>query len=280
MTRQAISTSRLTVPSIGNCTTDQTIAMTSKVLRVCILLLRKQTATAETANRKKNDEPIRPNCLGSRPSSFMIGCAASPTTTLSAKLISMKRKSRAVMPHAPFSGRSTSGRSCTVTSASLPWCRIKAGARCKEKGASRRPSPIRWRKSSALHERALALVERTVGLVAGHGGDQLVDVVLALGFRRRLHLEQVHVAHHAAVLAQLAVLGHDVVDRQLAHLGHHLLGVIVGAHRLHGLEVMQSRAVDAGGQHRRQAVLLGAIALGPGAGFVVEIPVERLGQHQ
>jgi hypothetical protein len=34
---------------------------------------------------------------------------------LSAKLISMKRKSRAVMPHAPFSGRSW-----TVTSALLP----------------------------------------------------------------------------------------------------------------------------------------------------------------
>ena len=32
--RQAISTSRLTVPSIGNCATDQTIAMTRSVWRV------------------------------------------------------------------------------------------------------------------------------------------------------------------------------------------------------------------------------------------------------
>ena len=31
--RQAISTSRLTVPSIGNCTSDQTIAMTSSMWR-------------------------------------------------------------------------------------------------------------------------------------------------------------------------------------------------------------------------------------------------------
>src|SRR5262245_36282475 len=49
-----------------------------------------------------------------------------------------------------------------------------------------------------LDERALALVEGTIGLVAGHGGDQLVDVVLALGLGRRLDLEEVHVADQAA----------------------------------------------------------------------------------
>jgi hypothetical protein len=37
----------------------------------------------------------------------MIGLAASPTTILSAKLISMNRKISAVMPQAPFSGRLT-----------------------------------------------------------------------------------------------------------------------------------------------------------------------------
>src|SRR5258707_15503227 len=40
----------------------------------------------------------------------MIGWAASPTTTSSAKFMSMKRKISAVMPHAPLSGRS-----CPVT---------------------------------------------------------------------------------------------------------------------------------------------------------------------
>ena len=65
MMRQAISTSRLTVPSIGNCTTDQMIAMTSSVWRVCTRLEMKPTTIAEIANRKKNDEPIRPNCSGS-----------------------------------------------------------------------------------------------------------------------------------------------------------------------------------------------------------------------
>ncbi len=113
--RQAINISRLTVPSIGNCTSDQMIAMTSSVCWVFTRLVMKPTTMAERANRKKNDEPISPNCSGESFSSAMIGWAASPTTTLSAKLISMKRKIRAVMPHAPFSGRSW-----TVTGALLP----------------------------------------------------------------------------------------------------------------------------------------------------------------
>jgi hypothetical protein len=90
---------------MGNCTSDHTIAITSSVWRVCTRLVMKPTITAERANRKKNDEPIKPNCSGFRFRSAMIGCAASPTTTLSAKFISMNRKISAVMPHAPFSGR-------------------------------------------------------------------------------------------------------------------------------------------------------------------------------
>ena len=52
------------------------------------------TTTAETADRKKNDEPTScPKSRGESFSSSMIGLAASPTTILSAKFISMKRKS-------------------------------------------------------------------------------------------------------------------------------------------------------------------------------------------
>ena len=51
----------------------------------------------------------------------------------------------------------------------------------KEKG--RRGAPFPRSVRSLLHERALALVHRTIGLVARHRGDQLVDVVLALGLR-------------------------------------------------------------------------------------------------
>jgi len=105
MIRQAISISSVTVPSMGNCTTDQMIAMTRSVWRVWTRLVMKPTTMPEIANRKKNDEPSRPNCSGLSFSSAMIGWAARPTTTLSAKLMSMNRRSRAVMPHAPLRGR-------------------------------------------------------------------------------------------------------------------------------------------------------------------------------
>src|SRR3954449_3605959 len=81
-----------------------------------------------------------------------------------------------------------------------------------------------------LHQRAAALVQRTEGLVARHGGEQLVKVPLTLGLRRLLHLEQVHVMHHAAVDADLAVLGEEVVDRGGAHLLHDLRCLVSAGH--------------------------------------------------
>ena len=64
MMRQAISISSVTVPSMGNCTSDQMIAMTRSVWWVWTRLVMKPTTTPEIANRKKNDEPSRPNCSG------------------------------------------------------------------------------------------------------------------------------------------------------------------------------------------------------------------------
>src|SRR5258706_7153610 len=57
-----------------------------------------------------------------------------------------------------------------------------------------------------LDERAAALVERTERLVAGHGGEQLVEIPFILGLFRLLHLEQIHVVDHAAVDADLAAM--------------------------------------------------------------------------
>src|SRR3984893_14940670 len=54
----------------------------------------KPVMTAEMDNRKKKLEPTRPNSLGVRPSSCMIGTPARPMTVLSTKLISMKVKRR------------------------------------------------------------------------------------------------------------------------------------------------------------------------------------------
>src|SRR5437762_11241271 len=57
---------------------------------------------AEIENRKKNEEPSKPNCSGSSFISVMIGTPARPTTILSAKFTSMKRNSRNVIFQAPL----------------------------------------------------------------------------------------------------------------------------------------------------------------------------------
>src|SRR5580698_3435949 len=149
--RQAISTSMLVVPSIGNCTRDQMIDMISSVRLASMRLVTKPTVTADTANRKKNDEPTQPNCRGVRCSSSIIGGPTMLSTTLSAKLISMKRKSRAVMPHAPFSGRS-----CTVTLASTPtapFCRACLSHKTRLAGGTQEELPTYCAQQNAWGEK-------------------------------------------------------------------------------------------------------------------------------
>ena len=93
---------KLTVPTIGNCATDQITAITSSTQRVSMRLTMKPTTMAEIENRKKNEEPSKPNCSGESFSSSMIGAPARPTTILSAKFTSMNRNSRKVIFQAPF----------------------------------------------------------------------------------------------------------------------------------------------------------------------------------
>src|SRR3954454_9574786 len=102
MMRQINNVVKLTVPTIGNCASAQTVASTSSTQRVGTRLTMKPTTTAAIENRKKNDEPSRPNCSGSSFNSVMIGTPARPTTILSAKFTSMNRNSRKVIFHAPF----------------------------------------------------------------------------------------------------------------------------------------------------------------------------------
>src|SRR5207245_316024 len=71
------------------------------------LLTMKPTTIAEIENRKKNEEPSRPNCSGSSFNSVMIGTPARPTTILSAKFTSMNRNSRNVIFQAPSGVRSS-----------------------------------------------------------------------------------------------------------------------------------------------------------------------------
>ena len=79
----------------------------------------KPTTMAEIENRKKNEEPSRPNCSGSSFSSVMIGTPARPTTILSAKFTSMNRNSRNVIVQAPFGVAVGSLSSCRRIGRSL-----------------------------------------------------------------------------------------------------------------------------------------------------------------
>src|SRR5260370_26428636 len=108
--RLAMRTWKVGTPSIGKCTSDHRMAMERREYRAGRGLGTKPSSTAEIGNSRKNAEPIRPNCSGLSFSSATSGWAARPSTALSAKLMNMKRKIRAVMPQAP--GR---GRSWTVT---------------------------------------------------------------------------------------------------------------------------------------------------------------------
>ena len=110
--RQISSVVKLTVPTIGNCASAHTSASASSTQRVSMRLTMKPTTMAEIENRKKNEEPSRPNCSGSSFSSVMIGTPARPTTILSAKFTSMKRNRRNVIFQAPF------GVGCAVMVAS------------------------------------------------------------------------------------------------------------------------------------------------------------------
>src|SRR3979490_2055197 len=64
---------------------------------------------------------------------------------------------------------------------------------------------------SFLHQRAARSLQGLERLIAGNGREQLVVVPAAFGFRGLLDLEQIHVVHHAAVLADPPVAGEKAV---------------------------------------------------------------------
>src|SRR5271167_3415701 len=70
-------------------------------------LTTKPVTTAEIEKSRKKLDPTRPNCFGVKLSSVMIGTPANPMMALSAKLIIMKKNSRATIVQAPFSGRTS-----------------------------------------------------------------------------------------------------------------------------------------------------------------------------
>src|SRR5690554_3190295 len=80
--------------------------------------------------------------------------------------------------------------------------------------------------------------QRTEGFFSRNGTYQAEQVVLILRLFGSLHFDQVHVVHHAAVFADIAVASEDIVDRHGCHLATYSLS-IVGADGLNGLQIMQ-----------------------------------------
>src|SRR6476619_7623540 len=104
-----------------------------------------------------------------------------------------------------------------------------------------------------FHQRTARSFQRLERFVAGDRRQQLVVIPARLRFRRLLDLEEIHVMHHAAVLADLAVLGEHVVDRGFLHDLDD--GGGVGRSRgLHGFQIVRHRGVDAGLRRRRHAL--------------------------
>ena len=64
---------------------------------------------------------------------------------------------------------------------------------------------------SAVHQGTAAVLQRPERLIGRNRRQDLEVVVRICGFRGRLHLFKIHVAHDPTVLAQPAVLGHEVV---------------------------------------------------------------------
>src|SRR5579872_4503616 len=100
----------------------------------------------------------------------------------------------------------------------------RPGRRCRgasptPKVAARRSNPVSNQRAAIagplllrfglLDQRTTAGIERTERLLGRDRLDELVEVPRRLRFRRLLDLEQIHVAHQAAVDAQAAVLGHE-----------------------------------------------------------------------
>ena len=138
------------------------------------------------------------------------------------------------------------------------------------------------RPSGLLQHRADALLERDEGFRRRDGGDEVVIVPRILRVRRLLHLEQIGRVDLAAVGADRALAEQRIVGRHFLHLGDDRAAVMrIAAERFQRLEVMDQRGIDAGLNHGRRLLLeLLVEALGEGAGLVVHVPVEGLGEVQ
>src|SRR5664280_202257 len=80
--------------------------------------------------------------------------------------------------------------------------------------------------SLAAHQRAVAFVERSEGLVRRNGSAGLIEVAGIFRLFRLLHFEQIGGMDDAAIGAHAALAEERIVGRHLLHLSHY--GLTVG----------------------------------------------------
>src|SRR5450755_2470175 len=92
--------------------------------------------------------------------------------------------------------------------------------------------------SLAAHQRAVAFVERSEGLVRRNGSAGLIEVAGIFRLFRLLHFEQIGRVDDAAVGAHAALAEERIIGRQFLHLRHHGLAVGRALERDHRLQVV------------------------------------------
>src|SRR5579863_8447420 len=98
-------------------------------------------------------------------------------------------------------------------------------------------APTRPCSALLLHERTFAFRQRSKCVVARNGLNDLDKVPRTLRLGRRLYLDEIHIVHHTAILADVATGGKDVVYRRCPHFpqnGERPIGAAI----FDGLQIM------------------------------------------
>ena len=101
----------------------------------------------------------------------------------------------------------------------LALCHQEVGKIQRMRGGDRVVSRIPIKRDGKVLGAIGRVRERPIRYLSRNGRGGVHQVPLALRFRRLLGLQKVHVAHHAAVVADASVLGHEVVDGASASAG-------------------------------------------------------------
>src|SRR5690606_23619116 len=77
-----------------------------------------------------------------------------------------------------------------------------------------------------VHQPAFAFGQWSEGFLSGNGANDFVQIPFIGRFCRGFNPGQVHIVHHTAVFADVAVTGKHVIDRCFDHVLPHRLSIV------------------------------------------------------